>query len=54
MAEQPKRVPAHKIIEYAGAARVDPRTMRKALEGKPVRGFTGDRINDELKRRGLR
>ncbi len=41
------------VREIALEAEVDPRSVRKMLSGKRVRGVAGDRIRRALKRRGL-
>jgi len=41
------------VHRIARCASVDPRTVRKFLAGEPVRGLAGDRIEAELKQRGL-
>lgn len=54
MAEQKKRVTNHQVILVAGAVRADPKTVRRVVDGKPVRGSVADAISEELKRRGWR
>jgi hypothetical protein len=53
MAEKSKMAPS-RIVHVARAVRADPRTVRKVVEGKPVRGLVGVAIDEELKRRGWR
>jgi hypothetical protein len=53
MAEKPKMAPS-RINLIARSIRADPRTVRKVVEGKPVRGLVGEVIEEELRRRGLR
>lgn len=53
MADKTKVAPS-RINHVARTVRADPRTVRKVLEGKPVRGLVGVDIEQELKRRGLR
>lgn len=43
-----------KIMHVARTVRADPRTVKKVVEGKPVRGLVGVEIEEELKRRGWR
>jgi hypothetical protein len=54
MAEQPKKVSANRVNQVAGDAVADPRTVRKVIEGKPVRGDVAVRIDEALRKRGLR
>lgn len=49
---QPKVSPL-KIRELAVAAQVDPRSIVRALDRKPVRGMAGERIAKVLKAAGL-
>lgn len=49
-----KPVPRIQINRIAGAVDADPRTVRKVLDGKPVRGGVAIRIKEEAQRRGLR
>ncbi len=51
-AQKPKVSPSI-VNRISRFARADPRTVRKALAGQPVRGPVGDRIEVELSRRGL-
>jgi hypothetical protein len=52
MGDPPKRLSTHRVFQVAAAAIADPRTVRKVSEGKAVRGSVGDRIKEELLRRG--
>jgi hypothetical protein len=56
MSDQPtKKVPHHKVIQIAVASQTNQKTVRKMLEGKPVRrGYSYDRIKQELARQGYR
>jgi hypothetical protein len=44
---------AEQLRELALAAHVDPRTLKKILEGRPVRGMAGARARRALIERGL-
>ncbi len=42
---------AIELLEIAAAAQADPRSVKKALRGEPVRGLVGARIAREIARR---
>lgn len=42
--EEPKRIDRLRVLEIAGKAGADPRSVAKALRGQPVKGLVGDRI----------
>lgn len=52
MSDQPKKIPRHKLLQIAGKIPADPATVRKVLEGRPVRGSIRDRVKDELVSQG--
>jgi hypothetical protein len=54
MANGNARVTRNKILQIAGAVRADPRTVKKVIDGKPVRGSVGVDIENELMKRGIR
>ncbi|HXE93631.1 MAG TPA: hypothetical protein VN544_07410 [Gaiellaceae bacterium] len=43
-----------RIKSIAKAAIADPRTVRRVINGESVRGMVAERIEDELRRRGMR
>lgn len=47
------RLPEHVRRRIAVAAEVDPRTVKRFCDGKPVRGMAGERIARALKAAGL-
>lgn len=47
------KLAAPQLREIAVAASVDPRTVRKVLEGKPVLALPRGRVVAELQKRGL-
>ena len=48
------KIHGSKVRQIAVAVRVDPRTVKRVIDGKPTRPAAGDAIREELKRRGLR
>lgn len=52
--QRPSQVPRVIVNRVAGAVDADPRTVRKVIDGQKVRGPSAVRIEEELKRRGLR
>lgn len=47
------RVSKAVVLSIAGEAEADPRSVRKVLAGKPVRGMVADRIEASARRRGV-
>ena len=47
------KLEAHFLRRLAVEASVDPRSIQRVLEGKPVRGMSGQRIIEVLKKHGL-
>lgn len=50
---QTLRLPEHVRRRIAVAAEVDPRTVKRFCEGKPIRGMAGERIARALKSANL-
>lgn len=53
MADRPKPVPYWKMDKIAREIGVDWRTVRKVIKGERVRGSRGERVADDLRRRGI-
>jgi hypothetical protein len=47
------KVPYHVIIRIAGEVPADPKTVRKVVEGEPVRGSVYYRIRAALEKAGV-